>query len=175
MLSSWWRDWDYLFIYLFRRRQSVNKPTVKCKILPQQEALKLRYRQWQRTPSARYLQIHITYQTISSYRPQQQLRKSDVFTPVCLSFHSMDMGGRGEGYAWHKRGMCGKRGVHGRGYVCWGSMHGMGHVWQGGHAQQGTCVVGGGCVCAWQERWPLQQTVRYASYSNAFLFFLWDL
>ena len=35
-------------------------------------------------------------------------------------------------------GMCGKRGVHGRGYVCWRSMHSRGHVWWMGVA----CVAG---------------------------------
>ena len=64
--------------------------------------------------------------------------------------------------AW--RGMCGG-GMHGG----WqGGVHGRGTCMAGGHAWQGACVAGracvaGGCVGwrgAWQERRPLQRTVR---------------
>ena len=58
-------------------------------------------------------------------------------------------------------------GVHGRGACVVGGMCGRVHVWQGacmaggvhdrGHVWQGACMAGGH---AWQERWPLQWTVR---------------
>ena len=86
-------------------------------------------------------------------------------------------------------GVHGRGGMRGRGGA-WtakgGGMYGKGHVWQEGCAWQGECVVGehawwgeawcGACVeggsctardmCggqelrAWQQRWPLQRTVR---------------
>ena len=50
------------------------------------------------------------------------------------------------------RGICGARGVRGRGHMVWG------HVWQGlGMHGGGACMAGGH---VWQERWPLQRTVR---------------
>ena len=105
------------------------------------------------------------------------------------------------GFAWWRRGVCGRGhvwqgacvagGMHGRGHAWWGEcmaggMHGRGHAWweEGsmhgrGHAWCGACVAGGmhdrgmhgrghawqGRVCmagghAWQERQPLQRTVR---------------
>ena len=45
-------------------------------------------------------------------------------------------------------GMCDRRDVHGDRGVCMA----------GGHAWWGACVAGVGSV--WQERWPLQRTVR---------------
>ena len=53
----------------------------------------------------------------------------------------MARGMHGRGCAW--RGACVAGGVCGR----------QGHVWQGD-------MCGKGCVCAWQERRPLQRTVR---------------
>ena len=47
-----------------------------------------------------------------------------------------------------------------------GDMHGRGHVWLGGMHGRGVCMAGGVCGgvhgrgCVWQERWPLQWTVR---------------
>ena len=59
-------------------------------------------------------------------------------------------------------GMCGRwQGVHGKGGTCmvWGSMcGGGGHAWQGGSVcGREACMAEGH---AWQERRPLQQTVR---------------
>ena len=53
------------------------------------------------------------------------------------------------GHAWQGAcvagRMCGRGGMHGRGMHGRGACVAGGHVWQLGHA--------------WQERWPLQQTV----------------
>ena len=57
----------------------------------------------------------------------------------------------GGGHAWQG---C----VHGRGACVAGGMHGSRVCMARGHAWQGTCVAGGGH--AWQERMPLQWTVR---------------
>ena len=56
-----------------------------------------------------------------------------------------------QGRGMHGKGVCIVRGVHGRGGV-----HCRGHAWQG-CALQGACMAGG---CAWQQRRPLQRTVR---------------
>ena len=86
------------------------------------------------------------------YRPQMKLRKGNVFTPVCQSF----MGGR---HAWQGVCMAG-------GHAGWGGVRGRGHAWQracmaGGMRDGGHCMAGGGGGrCAWQERRPLQRTVR---------------
>ena len=57
-------------------------------------------------------------------------------------------GRHGRGHVWqrgmHDMGACVAGGVHGRG--AWQLVHGRGYVWQGGHA--------------WQEREPLQLTIR---------------
>ena len=92
---------------------------------------------------------------------------------ACVVWGDCMAGGmHGGGCAWRaacvaKRGMCGVGGLHGRGHawqgVCMaGGMRGRvcvaggmcGGVWGG----RGMCGRGGGC--AWQERRPLQWTVR---------------
>ena len=60
-----------------------------------------------------------------------------------------DMHGEG-GHAWQRGGMHGKGGhawqrggMHGEGGACMaGSLHGRGHVWQGGVRGKGACVAG---------------------------------
>ena len=61
--------------------------------------------------------------------------------------------------AW-QRGPCMVKGggVWQRGHAWQGGMCGGGYVWQGGHVWQGVACVAG--RHAWQERLPLQQTVR---------------
>ena len=53
--------------------------------------------------------------------------------------------------------MCGR-------WACVAGVCVCGGVCAWGHAWQGICVAGGcaygGSMCAWQERWPLQRTVR---------------
>ena len=65
-------------------------------------------------------------------------------------------GERGHGWqgGMHGKGACMAGGMHGRGVQNKG---GWGHVWQGGMCGWGACMAGGH---AWQERWPLQRTVR---------------
>ena len=49
-------------------------------------------------------------------------------------------------------------GMHGRGHVWQGSVHGGGMRGEGGMCGKGgMCGEGGG---TWQERWPLQRTIR---------------
>ena len=88
----------------------------------------------------------------------------------------------GRGHVRHRRacmagvcawqgGMCG-RGVcavagacMAGGHACWEGVFGTGCVWQGACMAGGTCSARGGVACvvgghAWQERRPLQRTVR---------------
>ena len=99
--------------------------------------------------------------------------------------------------------MCGGKacvagGMHGRRHAWQGSMHGGGHVWwgcawqevcmAGGHVCRGVCgggvcMAGGACMAGgggihgvgvWQERRPLQQTVRILlEYILVYVVFLW--
>ena len=64
------------------------------------------------------------------------------------------MHGKG-GHVW-QRGTCVVKGGCGEGG---GGMHGKGGHGKGGvYGERGVYMAG--CVCVWQERWPLQQTVR---------------
>ena len=107
-----------------------------------------------------------------------------MFSQVCVK-NSVHRRGMHRGGALHGRvhawlgGMCG-RGMHGRGACMAGACMAVGMcgrgacvaggmcVWQGGmHGQgvhgRGMCGGGRACVpggCAWQERRPLQWTVR---------------
>ena len=86
------------------------------------------------------------------YRPQQQLLKGSVFAPVCQSFCSGGVNGRGCAWqgsvcAWQGEGVCMTGGqLWRRGHVWQGDMHGRGVHGGWKDVWQGVCVVGEACM-----------------------------
>ena len=106
------------------------------------------------------------------YRPQQQLLKGSVFAPVCQSFCSGGVHGRGCAWqgsvcAWQGEGMCM---TGGGAVVAEGACVAGGHAWPGRAWWGEGCVAGEACmaggVCGRRDGHCSRQ---YASYWNAFL------